>query len=63
MVKREPRWNNGLTAGAGRLKDILQFALKAKPVGPFPEVVTVESQPRVLDDADHIVKVSWSACS
>lgn len=49
------------TPGVGCVEDILQFALKPKPFRPVPEIVQVELQARVLDNADHIVKVSWSA--
>lgn len=63
MVMREPSRSNGSTAGSGCLKNIVQFAVKTKLVCPVPEVVKVEMQARVLDDADHIVKVSWSARS
>lgn len=63
MVMREPSWSNGSTAGAGCPEDIVQFAVKPKLVRPIPEVVKVEMQARVLDDADHIIKVSWSARS
>ena len=50
-----------LTSGTGSMEDILQFAVKPKPVGPIPEVGEVKLEARVLDDTDHIVKVSWSA--
>jgi hypothetical protein len=61
MVMREPRWTNSSTAGAGCPEDIVQFAVKPKFVRPVPEVVKVEMQARVFDDADHIIKVSWPA--
>ena len=52
-----------LTFGVGCMEDVGQFSMKPKPVRPVPEVVKVELQARVFDDADHIVKVSWSARS
>lgn len=60
---QEPRWSDGSTPSAGRLKDILQFALQAQPIRPVPEVGKIKLEPRVLGDADHIVKISWSARS
>lgn len=53
----------GSTPGAGCLEDITQFALEAKPVGPIPEVGTIELEAWILGDADHIVKISWSTRS
>ena len=63
MVMLEPTRIDGSTPGVSSMEDILQFALKPKPVCPVPEVVQVELQARVFDDTDHIVKVSWSARS
>ena len=52
-----------ITASASRLEDIVQFALKAHAIRPVSEVGKVELQVWVLDDADHIVKISWPAGS
>lgn len=59
----EPRRIDGSTPGVGCVEHILQFALEAKPVRPVPEIVTIQLQARIFDDADHIVKVSWSTRS
>ena len=50
-----------LPSGVGCVEHVGQFALKAKLVRPTPKIVKVKLQTRVLDDADHIVKVSWPA--
>jgi hypothetical protein len=63
MVMLESRWNDGATSSAGCVEHVGQFAVKAKLVRPTPKIVKVKLQTRVLDDADHIVKVSWSARS
>ncbi len=59
----EPRWSDGSTPGADCLEDILQITLEPKLIGPAPEVSQVELEVGVLDDADHIVKISWSSGS
>ncbi|GIW54960.1 MAG: hypothetical protein KatS3mg082_1364 [Nitrospiraceae bacterium] len=51
----------GLALGPGRSEDIVQFALQAQPVGPVPQVGEIEVQAWVLDDADHVVKISRTA--
>jgi len=38
MVMREPRRSDESTPSAGRLEDILRFALEPRPVHPVPEV-------------------------
>lgn len=52
-----------LSFGACGLEHVVQLALQPQPVRPVPEVVEIELKPRVLGDADHIVKISWSARS
>ena len=50
-----------LLVGPGCLQYIVQFALQAQAIRPAPEVVEVEIETRVLDDADHVVKVRRTA--
>lgn len=51
----------GLALSPGRSEDVVQFALQVQPVGPVAEVCEIEVQTRVLDDADHVVKICRTA--
>lgn len=46
-----------LSLSPGRLQHIMQLALQAQPVRPVPEVVEVELQMGVLDDAKRILEI------
>lgn len=51
----------GLAFSPGRSEDVVQFALQAQLVGPVPQVAEIEVQTRVLDDANHVVKICRAA--
>lgn len=62
LAKREELAGDGaLSLRTGCLEDIMQLALQAQAVRPAPQVIEVELEMRVLDDADHVVKVPWPA--
>src|SRR6185437_2255836 len=58
MVMLEPRRIDGSIPGvSSSMEDILQFALKPKPLRPVPEVVQVELGMRIFHDTQCIFKI------